>query len=58
MYIVMNNEGKYYTNDLRRFEGRTPFLWSSHRRLAKHYAKRGWAKKIAKKVGGNTIRAL
>jgi len=57
MYIIMNTDGKYYTNDQRQFEGRYPFLWTSHKRLAKQYAKQGWAEKIAKKFGGNALRA-
>lgn len=53
MYIVVNHMGKYYTNDVRRFAGEQPFLWSSHKQLAKRYAKRGWAQKVATRVGGN-----
>lgn len=52
MYIVVNEQGKFYTNDQRKFAGARPFLWSSHKRLAKRYAKRGWADKIAKKNNG------
>ena len=53
MYIVVNPNGKYYTNDARRFAGEQPFLWSSHKQLAKQYTKRGWARKVAERVGGN-----
>jgi hypothetical protein len=52
MYIVINEEGKFYTNDHRKFAGAQPFLWSSHKRMAKRYAKRGWATKVAQKNGG------
>ena len=55
MYIVTNDNGKYYTHDQRKFEGQQPFLWSSHKLLAKRYTKRGWAKKVAEKVGGAVL---
>ena len=58
MYIVVNPHGKYYTNDGRRFAGEQPFLWTSHRRLAKQYKKQGWAKKVAQRVGGYEQRVL
>lgn len=54
MYIVVNNDGKYFTNDWRSFEGEHRFLWTSHKKLAKLYSKVGWAENAARRVGGQT----
>ena len=56
MFVVINENGKYYTNDLRKFDGDQPFLWSSHKQSAKQYTKRAWAERVAEKVEGNTLR--
>ena len=56
MYIVVNSDGKYFTNDWRKLDGEYPLLWTSHKRLAKQYQKRGWAINAAKKVGGIEMR--
>ena len=56
MYVVVNNDGKYFTNDRRRFEGEQRFLWTSHKQLAKRYSRQGWANNAADKVGGRTER--
>ncbi|MEZ4677204.1 MAG: hypothetical protein R2932_23600 [Caldilineaceae bacterium] len=52
MYVVVNEDGKYFTNDWRSFEGEHCFLWTSHKQLAKQYDKRGWATNAARRVGG------
>ena len=56
MYVVVNNDGKYFTNDRRSFEGEHRFLWTSHKQLAKQYSRRGWAKHAARKNGGREER--
>lgn len=56
MYVVVNDDGKYFTNDWRTLDGKYPLLWTSHKRLAKQYSKRGWAINAANKVGGREQR--
>lgn len=56
MYVVVNHDGKYFTNDWRSFEGEQRFLWTSHKQLAKQYSREGWAHNAAQKVGGRAER--
>jgi len=47
MYIIVNQEGRFYTGKWLKLKDTYPFLWSPYSKQAKRYQKQGWAQQVA-----------
>lgn len=52
MYVVINQEGRFYTGNRLKLKESYPFLWTAYVQQAKRYQKLGWAQQIASQWGG------
>jgi hypothetical protein len=57
MYIVVNQEGRFYTGNWIKLKETYPFLWTPYPKQAKRYQKQGWAQQVAHRWGGQ-VQAL
>jgi hypothetical protein len=52
MYVVVNQDGRYYTGKWLKLKESYPFLWTPYSKQAKRYQKQGWAQQVADRCGG------
>ena len=61
MYVIVNQEGRFYTGNRLKQKEAYPFLWTSYPKQAKRYQKRGPegapAQQVADQWGGQ-VRAI
>lgn len=57
MYVIVNQEGRFYTGKWLKLKDTYPFLWTPYSKQAKRYQKQGWAQQVASRWGGR-VQAL